>query len=365
MAQKGQVAIQLPSTYFSKLKSLLFHPKQFFEFVKQEDLMPSVRFAFINAVLIGLVGAIALLVVDKPVFGVPGLDLVIAQFMRLPTPVLVPLTAIIAMALLFLGAFASAGILQLFAKMFKGIGTYADTCKVVLYTTAPTAVFSVLALGVMGLGTIIQLIPESDNLVITTGIAVIAFLALFAVKALDTATNFWDLYLGIVGIAKIHSLSTWKAVLTLILPGVIILLIAVPFLWKTATVEPVRLQEIERPEIATPPKPETTQISISLAECNKITNANNRDNCNMDNALAQRNVSFCENITDSDFRDGCFSQVALKRLDGELCTHIQLLAYRDGCFIGIAQETRNNQWCDRVTDNTKHDFCLTWNKTHS
>jgi len=117
----------------------------------------------------------------------------------------IPLQIIIGAIISFVISFVWAAIIHLFVKIFKGQEGYKETYRAVAYSYAPYFPLTTL-------GALLGLIPVAGA---------------FIQGALAIVTLVWEAILLILGIKYFQKLSTGKAVATILLPYVILILLVI------------------------------------------------------------------------------------------------------------------------------------------
>lgn len=150
--------------YYNRLKKILLDPAEFFTWVKTEPgYWESAKFLAVVAAATGLVNLLIGTLLDTDPGGV--LDIIISVVVYITT------------------AFIGAAFIQFFAKLLKGRGLYIDTFKAVANSHAAL---------------VVSVVPAIGGLV----------------------ASVWMFVLLVVGLKKLHSFTTGKAVLAATLPGI-------------------------------------------------------------------------------------------------------------------------------------------------
>lgn len=183
-----------------KVKRVISEPTRFFNAIKKEK---DIGQAFIYYLIFLVISAIfSIFYYRRALLETPAANLVggtmltgmiIGQF-------------VISLVCLFIVT----GILHLFCRFMRGKGIYTDTFKAIVYGSTPSLIFSpvlMLYLGIVGIKNIFAVFPAY----ILMGVIAI-----------------WSLVLEIKGIKIAHSISTWKAVVAvIILPIALVIVIAI------------------------------------------------------------------------------------------------------------------------------------------
>lgn len=189
---------QKPMGILQELKTVLIHPGEFFEKVKDEKRYElPLRFYFF-IIILQIVSIVFLYFLG--LFEFPSLPLIgsLGTGWMLLLSGIVILMVIVVFLLTIIGTFIGAGILHIFAKIFGAKGGYHNTYKAFVYSTAP-AIFSgflYLNFGDMWLK-LIMFLPFSA----------------------------WGFILLVKGLSKLHNISGKRAFLIALMPILIALLI--------------------------------------------------------------------------------------------------------------------------------------------
>ena len=182
-----------PIGYFSKLKAVLFSPREFFESIQSDDrIMPAYVFMLLSLLLYGAVFGLLFALI----FG-GFLSTFLGPLLGMGGALFIFIFILLFIGILFLVfslfSFVSAGLVHLFIKLFGGQGSYTKTYQAIAYST-----------GVMLPGTIIMLIPFVGALAILI----------------------WQFVLLLTGLSIFHQISKMRAFCAWVLPLIIISLIS-------------------------------------------------------------------------------------------------------------------------------------------
>ena len=192
--------------FFAKIKKVITQPTKFFNAIKKEKgIGPS----FIYYVIFLAISSVLM---------IPYLWRVLAQASKVTSGEGIPFSlgtvipSIVIMQFVFgiIMLFIMYGIIHLLVKLVKGKGDFSDTFKAMVYGATLNFIISPLILiymGIVGVENIFLLIP---------------------VYLISIAVFIWVLVIQIKGIKILHKISTWRAVLAiLILPIILVILIII------------------------------------------------------------------------------------------------------------------------------------------
>ena len=116
----------------------------------------------------------------------------------------------------FIGWWILAGLMTFIGKWFGGLGTYKEMKIAVGISYIPMAISGILYIfDVLFLGT---------SLFMDVEISVFQVLWLLFSSSIGLVLSFWSLFILIKGIAEVHRFSSWKGLLTLFMPFIILML---------------------------------------------------------------------------------------------------------------------------------------------
>ncbi len=188
--------------FFDKIKKVITEPTKFFNAIKKEkDIGP----AFLYYVVFLAISS---------VFMIPYLWRVFSQVSAEGIPfslgTMIPSMVVMQFVFGIIMLFIMYGIIHLLVKLVKGKGDFSDTFKAMIYGATPNFIISPLILiymGIVGVENIFLLIP---------------------VYLISIAVFIWVLVIQIKGIKILHKISTWRAVLAiLILPILLVILLLI------------------------------------------------------------------------------------------------------------------------------------------
>lgn len=187
-------------TKLNPFLSAWIHPKQTARYMIDEK---SIGFAIL-IMSIGYIGSSLSGLIDQEI---------IADFspwlMALLCVIFAPIVGII-------GTGFSTLILWLFGKIFKGTSTFSDLFKALSLTAIPFIVLIPLYL--------IWLITSPETLMNTSSIETIPWLLLIT-GFVSFVLAIWSLVITVGVVAEAHQFEIWKAILTVIIPSIILIII--------------------------------------------------------------------------------------------------------------------------------------------
>ncbi|MCK4714549.1 MAG: YIP1 family protein [Candidatus Aenigmarchaeota archaeon] len=211
---------QKPMGVLRKFKTVLFHPREFFEAVKSEQGYETpVRFylflALIQMVMLNLV-VLAAVSIDPSAMD-PGLGFGTVLAMVFSNLIFTNIFVLVAVAI----TFVSAGYLHVFVRLFGGRGRYQNTYKLTVYSAAPVA-FLLLSL------------PA-------------ALISPYIVMVVAVITSLWAFIIQVTGLARLHGMTPGRialmiltmifvtAVVAFIVAAVIVAVFLLPFILSLYT----------------------------------------------------------------------------------------------------------------------------------
>jgi hypothetical protein len=199
----------------TKLRLVIASPGKFFRAVENEKgyECPIVYYLFLlliqvimSNIFIFLMPAGFLLSLEgfviNPLLGM----LIIESFRDL---IMINLSVGISIAVTFLVAF----FVHCFVRLFKGVGGVEGTFKAIVYSYTPNMLLTVASTLLLAVFVAISLISSISLIGLVP--VIIPFLTIFFFL--------WAIYLEVRGLAVFHKMTQWKALLTVILSGLILL----------------------------------------------------------------------------------------------------------------------------------------------
>ena len=189
-------------SFFNKIKMLFLHPAHFFEGVKSENLKPAIVMFLAILILTQVIGAIGLVLVSP---------LALISIILLPINIGVGL---ILMIIIFLWV-------HLFVRLLGGKKGLNQTLKALMYASVPPTIVSTI-LGlitslILGFSSFLR--PEeillNPSTILSLGILVMSIFII----------SIWQLYLSGLGVGKLHSISTGRGIMAIIIAVLIPLII--------------------------------------------------------------------------------------------------------------------------------------------
>jgi hypothetical protein len=183
-------------SYFDKLRDALFAPHKLFSELKNEKLNASIKFLAITSVFAGLLYSIvSLVLIYLEIETGSKFLLVFGNAILLFLPFII---AILFLLVSVAANFILAGILHALVKLARGHGSYVDSFKIIVYSSAPLIIDAL----------IVSLPYEIGNIVVSV----------------------WSLIIMIVGISVVHSISRLKSAVTLFIPIALIAVVIISLL---------------------------------------------------------------------------------------------------------------------------------------
>lgn len=181
--------------------NVLFHPVDFFNALSEKySIKEALVFYLVLLIIIPLTVGL-LLTVFMAVF---------LHKVTLLTPLILILPAIIYIAVSIAGIFIVSLVMHIFVLIFRGKGGYAGTFNVIVYSSAATLIFQILA----------------SILMITVAIlkSFGSFIPLMIVLLIG---SLWIVAIPIIGYVKIHKMGAVRAVVTFLFPVIIFAIFAI------------------------------------------------------------------------------------------------------------------------------------------
>lgn len=111
------------------------------------------------------------------------------------------------------------------------------------------------------------------------------------------------------------------------------------------------------PHGSTPPAPEVTMKSDDPKSCDKITDAEDHEECYHDIANSTGNYLICDHIKNKIEKNSCYTSVARKKKDTSVCDKISNIENREWCYHEIAEATGDIKFCDKITSESEKADC--------
>ncbi|MEM3154225.1 MAG: Yip1 family protein [Candidatus Woesearchaeota archaeon] len=307
--------------YFWRAGKAILAPRQLFSAAKEETGMgePVLFIAITGLILGAMLSSIWVIALQVLVQAYPILSILVRESVLLLTPVITFGFIIFLFAFTFIGA----GIFHVSTIALGGTGRFYQTYRVLAYATA-------LAIP----GMLISLIPIAGQIVI----------------------GVWTLAVIITGISIMHGISKARALISILLPSIFILLFALLILLLLGIREPQAIAQAASTTI-TPQTTACTEKSpgqwcyavmahgITSEGCTNTLNTC-LNNYNADLAAAQRDEKYCGKITDTYSKDMCYSTVAARKNDAGLCAIISDYKEKSNCIGTIAGQQANKEACE-------------------
>ena len=172
--------------YLDKFKHLFTSPSTFFENVKGEGMQNALLTYLATLIFSQVIGAIQLLLLPSLFYGRGGMPGATSPFGSMLSFGLFMIPFQLIITLLF--AFTYTGAVFLLAKLFKGEGGYSDSFKAVAYSLVPYNIISIVPF--------------------------IGWLSIF-----------YSIVLIVIGVKKLHNISTGKAVTAVLLPALVFMVL--------------------------------------------------------------------------------------------------------------------------------------------
>lgn len=195
--------------FFDKIKKVITNPTKFFNAIKKEkDIGP----AFIYYMIFLAITSVFSILYFWRIFSELPAEITPVGGSVISTGTMISSAVISQFIFGIILIFIVYGIIHLLVKLVKGKGNFSDTFKAMVYGATPNFLISPLLLiymGIVGIGNLFLLIP---------------------VYLISIAVFIWVLVIQIKGIKILHKISTWRAVLAiLILPILLVIIIALLF----------------------------------------------------------------------------------------------------------------------------------------
>jgi hypothetical protein len=209
--------------HLDKLKTLFFHPKEFFDKVAAEQkYMAPVYYL----VVVMVISYIIHLFFQLPSFSSKGVAVLIFAIMFYLIGVM------FAVGISFAIPFVNAGIIHLGVLVYGGRKGYYNTFKPTGYALIVGSIYGILSLLITDILAIVQPIkpevPATITLASIIGMIPTSYLITFAVISVISLIHV--IVTEATGISKYHEIPKWRAVLASITPRIIMTLISIIFL---------------------------------------------------------------------------------------------------------------------------------------
>lgn len=323
--------------YFSKLKTILFKPSEFFNSIKStENINEALKFLALNLLITGLISALFFSAGFLFVSFTSPLTLTNAlpfqSLLLLSTPLLLLIFLIVIPlfleVLIIPFMFVNSLVLHLFVKLFKGEGEFADTFNIGAYGTA-------LFLP----GIILGLIP------------IIGGLAIFV----------WQIIILILGISILHNISKLRSFFVLVTRSLVIfgLIFLSMYLLVGNLIFSVPIS-LEGDNINIPIGESFNQnyqnTEKKLGECyEKTENGISRwcydvtDNYGGSYGSCAEDKNICEEMR--------IGEKAILLNDENLCNQVSDLQ-KNNCFLNFVAVNPKREVCDKITDDYTKSQCI-------
>ncbi|MBW2993296.1 YIP1 family protein [Candidatus Woesearchaeota archaeon] len=193
--------------FFDKIKKVITQPTNFFKAIKKEK---GIGPAFIYYVVFLVISSVFMIPYLWRVLSQASAEVTSGQGIPFSLGTMIPSMVVMQFVFGIIMLFIVYGIVHLLVKLVKGKGDFSDTLKAMVYGATPNFLFSPLLLiylGIVGITNMALVIP---------------------VYFVGFAVFIWCLVIQVKGIKILHNLSTWRAVLAIIiLPIILILIIAI------------------------------------------------------------------------------------------------------------------------------------------
>jgi hypothetical protein len=202
--------------YFSRLKSLFWHPKKFLEGASGEKKYSSILFFYVTIAVLAILfnSVLALL----RVYMAPG-DLPLLMSMGF-----IVFSAIVSVGFAFASPFIVSAVIHLGVLIFGGKKGYFNTFKPITYSAAISEVYQIL---IVILGAVVFFtfgdfaIDQVNSLSAGFIIVTLAYFVLLVISLIHVV------YTEVVGVSKYQAISKWRSFLAIIFIPVIILIIGI------------------------------------------------------------------------------------------------------------------------------------------
>ena len=173
--------------FITRIRNILFNPNGCWSKFRKEGIREPIMYLLgISGIGSAIYFIIGLITIMSPV-NRQRMEVIASHFGLSVYGTMISVT-IIRFAIFFIASFLNSALLHLFAKLFKGGGSFSDTYKSVAYGMTP-------------------------------------HYFLLGVPYLNRLSYIYMIYLQVVGLSNLHNIKMWKAVVSLILADILLLLL--------------------------------------------------------------------------------------------------------------------------------------------